>query len=194
MPLTFLRTALFLTAAWSLAAQPPVPPPQKGPEQVGRPDSSGESIDAGGARLSTTSVGQFLETVTKSNERTITEAVKALSRTTNNDVKSYAQMVIEDRQAMSKDLEKLAAEKKTATQVKALVTPAGTEPTEKGGDPEFLEKQATNAQREAKSFAEAATEHQDPEVRSLAAKHLTAIRKQEKEARRILILVSRPSA
>ena len=189
MPLTFLRAALFLTVAYSLAAQPP-----KGPAQVGRPDSSGESIDAGGAKLSTTSVGEFLETVTKSNERTITAAVKVLSGTTNNDVKTYAQMVIEDRQAMSKDLEKLAAEKKTATQVKALVTPAGTEPTEKGGDPEFLEKQAANAQREAKSFAEAATEHQDAEVRSLAAKHLTAIRKQEKEARRILILITRPNA
>jgi len=188
--------AFFITAAYSLAAQPATPPPQKErPEQVGRPDSSGEIIDAGGARLSTTSVAEFLESVAKSNERTITEAVKVLSRASSNDVKSYAQMVIEDRQAISRDLEKLAAEKKTATQVvKALVTPAGTEPTEKGGDPDFLEKQATNAQREAKSFAEVATEHQDSEVRAFAAKHLTAIRKQEKEARRILILVSRPSA
>lgn len=191
-----IRTGFFLGMLYSLTAQPAAPSPQKKPDQVGRPDSSGESIDGGGARLSTTSVAEFLETVAKSNERTISGAVQVLSRTSNNEVKSYAQMVIDDRQALGRDLEKLAAEKKTAarSQVKTISIPAGSQPAQKGGDPEFLEKYATNARREAQSFAEAATEHQDPEVRALAAKHLSAIRKEEKEARRILILVNRPGA
>ena len=145
----------------------------------------------GAVRLSTTSVAEFLETVSKSNEEAATELTTFLSQSTNGDAKSYAQMVIEDRQVMGRDLEKLAMEKKSATRAATKAQPAAAagSPAGKGGDPAFLERQAVKAQREAKAFAEAATEHQDAEVRAFAAKHLSMFRKHEKEARRVLPLV-----
>jgi putative membrane protein len=167
------------------APQTPAPPPGQRSDQIGRPDSSGEVIDGGGATLSTTTAADFIKGVAKENDRQIREARSALTRASERELKTFAQMLIDDKQKLSRDLSGLATKKGVRLPTSTSSANDFERSFVKGFDQSFLERQITYHRQQIQSFEEVAKSHSDSEVRAFAATRLGSLRKHEQEARRI---------
>lgn len=128
--------------------------------------------------------------VTKAADSGMTEinlAKLATERASNPEVKSYAQMLVDDHQKVADDLKSLAARKNVTLDEEDLGSDrAHKRLSKKTGmdfDQEFVEHMVDQHESDVKMFEKAAEDSKDQDLRSFASKHVGALRQHLQQAR-----------
>lgn len=127
--------------------------------------------------------------VTKAADAGMTEmhlAKLATERATNPEVKSYAQMLVDDHQKVADELKTLASQKNVTLDADDLGSDrAHKRLSKKTGmdfDQEFVDHMVDMHESDVKMFEKAAEDAKDQDLRSFAAKHVGALRQHLQQA------------
>lgn len=114
----------------------------------------------------------FAEKVARASLAGVEISRVAAERTSNPDVKAFAQLMATDHASLTDELSQIAARKGVALPAKDRVGEKWTKQNARNFDREYLEKMADDHEDTVKLFQKQATEGEDAELVAFARKHL----------------------
>jgi putative membrane protein len=133
------------------------------------PPARGDKVDIKNADKN------FAEKIAKASMAEVEISRVAVSRSSNPQVREFAEQMIADHSRMSDELSSLAAHKGIALPAKDNVAEKWTKQNAKDFDKDYLKKMVSDHEDAVKAFQKQALDGSDPELMGFARKHLPAL-------------------
>lgn len=117
----------------------------------------------------------FFEKAAKASMTEVEISQVAVARTSNPEVKRFAQMMIDDHGSASEELARLAANKGVSLPAKDTHPNRWEKHSANTFDRDYIDKMVSDHEDAVKLFAKQATDGNDPEAVAFARKHLTKL-------------------
>ena len=186
MSSTRILKLLSLAAVFCMVAPAiPAQQPAQGHDQHGQAKERTKTSDLGSSTLKEAD-RKFLQRAVASNQMEIEVSQMAVQKATNQDVKAFAQKLVDDHTNALQQLQTLAQSK--GVQMQESMKKSDRLNGMSSGpefDRAFMTQQVRHHQKDVAEFERQANSNGDPEVRALAAKLLPALREHLERARTV---------